>query len=318
MKIGIDIMGGDYAPTETVKGAISAHKILDNDVSLTLFGDKEQIVKICSENNYSPENFEIVHTSQVIEMHEHPARAFQSKQDSSIYKGFEYLVNDRIDAFSSVGNTGAMSVGAIMVIKPVEGIIRPCISTVVPKIDGKNAILLDVGLNADAKPEMLLQYAILGSIYVEEMYHIKNPKVGLLNIGSEEGKGNILTQSAYHLMKKSNSINFIGNIEGSDIFRPDIADIIVTDGFTGNIVLKLTESFYKLLGKRNINDDYFNKLNFELYGGMPILGIKHPVMVGHGVSKEKAVKNMILHSVEITNAKMPEKITTRLMSDNTN
>ena len=315
MRIGIDIMGGDYAPVEIVKGAISAHKIIPKDIKLVLFGFQEQIHKICSENNYSPDNFEIVHTTQVIEMHDHPARSFQSKQESSIYKGFEYLAQKKIDAFTSVGNTGAMSVGAIMLIKPIEGIIRPCISTIVPKIDGTNAIILDVGLNADTKPEMLLQYGILGSIYAEEVYGINNPKVALLNIGSEPGKGNIMSQTAYGLLKEEKSINFVGNVEGSDILRPEVADVVVTGGFTGNVVLKLVESFYRLLCKRNINDDYFNKLNFELYGGTPILGINQPVIIGHGVSKELAVKNLILHSIDVTKAKMPEKISTRILSE---
>ena len=316
MKIGIDVMGGDYAPLEIVKGAIQAYKFVNEDIRLVLFGNQEQITKICTDHNFIPNHFDIVHTTQMIEMHEHPAKAFQTKTDSSIFKGFEYLAVKKIDAFTSVGNTGAMLVGAMMMIKPVEGILRPCIATIIPRIDGKNSVLLDVGLNADSKPEMLLQYGILGAVYAEEVYGVKKAKVALLNIGAEEGKGNILAQAAYSLMKNSNAIDFVGNIEGSDLFRPDMADVIVTDGFTGNIVLKQTESFYKLLRKRNINDEYFNQLNFELYGGTPILGINQSVIIGHGVSKELAIKNMILHAIEITKAKLPEKIASRIISNN--
>ncbi len=312
LKIGIDIMGGDNAPVEIVKGAILASSLLNKETKLVLFGDQSEINTICSQNNFDPSIFEIVHSTQVIEMHEHSAKAFQTKTDSSIVKGFVYLAGQKIDAFASVGNTGAMLVGAMMMIKPIEGIIRPCLSTLLPKIDGKDAILLDVGINPDCKPEVLLQWGIIGSVYAKEVFGIENPKVALLNIGSEEGKGNLLARSTYELMKNSNHINFVGNVEGSDLFRPEVADIIVTDGFTGNIILKQSETIYRLAQKRGINDDYFNRFNFELYGGTPILGINKTVIVGHGVSKATAIKNLILNTVEIANAKLASKIAARI------
>lgn len=305
-------MGGDHAPLEIVKGAILAYDVISPDVRLVLYGDEIQIKTICEQQNFEPTKFDLIHTTEIIEMHEHPAKAFQSKTNSSITKGFEHLAYKKIDAFASVGNTGAMLVGAMMVIKPIEGIIRPCISTHLPKIDGKDGLLLDVGINPDCKPEVLLQYGILGSVYAEEVYGIENPKVALLNIGSEEGKGNILARAAYDLMKESKSINFVGNVEGSDLFRPGVADVIVTDGFTGNIVLKQSESLYRLALKRGINDEYFNRFNFELYGGTPVLGINQVVIIGHGVSKANAIKNMITHTVNVVNAKMATKISARI------
>ncbi|MDD2563129.1 MAG: phosphate acyltransferase PlsX [Salinivirgaceae bacterium] len=312
MRIGIDVMGGDNAPLEIIKGAALVLENIDTNIKIVLFGDNTQIKTICKENSIDSSQFDIVHTTEIIEMHEHPAKAFQGKPDSSITKGFEYLAHEKIDAFASVGNTGAMLVGAMMVIKPLEGVIRPCLATVLPKTDGKDAILLDVGINPDCKPEVLLQYGILGSIYASEVYGIKNPKVGLLNIGSEEGKGNQLARSTYDLMKDTKAFNFIGNIEGSDLFRSDVADVVVTDGFTGNIVLKQSESIYRLTKKRNIDDEYFNRFNFELYGGTPVLGINRTVVIGHGVSKAMAIKNMILHTIDIEKAKMGRKIAERL------
>jgi glycerol-3-phosphate acyltransferase PlsX len=316
MRIGIDIMGGDHAPLEIVKGAILAQEVIGTEAKLVLFGDEAQIKSICEQNQFNHEQFDIVHTTEIIEMHEHPAKAFQAKANSSITKGFEHLAYKKIDAFASVGNTGAMLVGAMMVIKPIEGIIRPCISTHLPKIDGKDGLLLDVGINPDCKPEVLLQYGILGSVYAEEVYGISNPKVALLNIGSEEGKGNILARAAYDLMKESKSINFVGNVEGSDLFRPGVADVIVTDGFTGNIVLKQSESLYRLALKRGINDEYFNRFNFELYGGTPVLGINQTVIIGHGVSKATAIKNMITHTMTVVKAQMALKITSRIAGTN--
>lgn len=316
MKIGIDAMGGDHAPLEIVKGAVSSYEFIAKETRLVLFGDEQQIIKICQEHNFDINLFDIVDAPQTIEMHEHPSKTFQIKQNSSIFKGFEHLATKQIDAFASAGNTGAMLVGAMMVIKPVEGIIRPCIATIIPRIDHKKSLLLDVGLNADCKPEMLAQFGMLGAIYIEEIYGVRNPKVALLNIGAEEGKGNTTVQAAYALMKDTNTINFAGNIEGSDIFRENTADVIVTDGFTGNVALKQTEYFYKLLRKRNIDDEYFNQLNFELYGGTPVLGINQPVIIGHGVSKSTAIKNMILHSVEVTKARLPEKIASRIILNN--
>lgn len=310
MRIGIDIMGGDFAPEATVLGSIQAFKELDSNDRIVMFGDKDQILPILKRENIDPSSFEIVHTSQIIEMGEHPAKAFSKKTDSSITVGFHLLNKGEIDGFASAGNTGAMMVGAMYTVKVVPGIIRPCISSVLPLMSGGNAILTDVGINADCRPDVLYQYAILGSIYAEFVHKIKTPKVGLLNIGEEEEKGNLLSRSAHELMKDSSDFNFIGNVEGNDLFSGK-ADVIVTDGFTGNVVLKEAESFFKLIKKRNIDDEYFNRFNFENYGGTPILGINSTVVIGHGISNAKAIKNMILHTKDVIGAKINDRFKAR-------
>ena len=202
------------------------------------------------------------------------------------------LANGKTDAFISAGNTGAMLVGALFSIKALEGVLRPTISTIIPKENGGTGLLLDVGLNADCKPEQLNQFAIMGSVYAQLILGIENPKVGLINVGEEEGKGNILSQAAYSLLKNNKHINFIGNIEGRDIFL-DKADVMVCEGFTGNVILKMAESLYEITERQNIENEYFNRFNFENYGGTPILGVAKPVIIGHGISKAKAFANMI-------------------------
>ena len=310
MRIGIDIMGGDYAPKATVLGSILASKELSDDDKIVLIGDESQILPILKSENVDPAIFDIVHTDERIEMGEHPAKAFKSKPKSSIALGFHLLNSGEIDGIASAGNTGAMMVGSMYTVKVIDGIIRPCISSVLPRLDGGNSILLDVGINADCKPDVLYQYAILGSIYAEFVHKIKNPKVGLLNIGSEEEKGNILTRATHELMKGSKDFNFVGNVEGNDLFA-DNADVIVSDGFTGNVVLKEAEAFYVISKKRKIKDEYFERFNFENYGGTPILGINSTVVIGHGISNAKAIKNMILHTRDVCYAGINSKFKAR-------
>jgi glycerol-3-phosphate acyltransferase PlsX len=234
----------------------------------------------------------IVHTTQVIDMHEHPTKAFREKQDSSIAVGFGYLAKGLTDAFISAGNTGAMMVGSLFSIKAIEGIQRPTIGAYMPRENGQLGWLLDAGINSDCKPENLAQFALLGSIFAEQVLNIPNPKVGLINIGEEEGKGNLLAQAAYPLLKEAEGINFIGNIEGRDIFL-DKSDVMICDGFTGNIILKLAESIHGLTQRRNVHDEFFDMFEFEQYGGVPVLGVNKPVIIGHGISHAKAFKNMI-------------------------
>ena len=308
MRIGIDIMGGDFAPEAAVLGAILAHKELSENERLVLIGDQEKIREILRRENVSSDNFDIVHTSEVIEMSDHPAKAFSKKQDSSITKGFYLLASGNIDGFASAGNTGAMLVGAMQAVKSIPGVIRPVITAAIPKTDGSFSILLDVGLNPDAKPDVLYQYAILGSMYAENVYNIKNPKVALMNIGSEEEKGNLVAKSAFELMKESSDFNFIGNVEGNNLFDENKADVIVCDGFVGNIILKEAEAFYALIKQRKIIDEFFEKFNFENYGGTPVLGVNKNIVIGHGISREKAIKNMILHTKEVAEARLSDKI----------
>jgi glycerol-3-phosphate acyltransferase PlsX len=185
-----------------------------------------------------------------------------------------------------------MLVGALFSIKAIEGVLRPTISSVIPKENGGTGLVVDVGLNADCKPEQLNQFAVMASVYAQQILDIENPRVALLNIGEEEGKGNLLALATYPLLKENKHINFIGNIEGRDILF-DKADVAVCDGFTGNIILKLAESLYEISERQNLDHAYFDRFNFENYGGTPVLGVAKPVIIGHGISHAKAFKNMI-------------------------
>lgn len=307
MKIGIDILGGDFAPDANVSGAILARKELPTDVELVLIGDKDQIFSGLSALGENPSDYTIVHAPDVITMNDHPTRAIPQKPNSSIAVGFDLLAKHEIDSFASTGNTGAMLVGAIYKINTIPGIIRPCITSTLPAIDGSKTILLDVGSNADCKADVLYQFAVLGALYAKNVYGIENPRVALLNIGEEETKGNLLTLAAHRLMAESDDINFIGNLEGRDIFFGK-ADVIVCDGFTGNVVLKQAEGIYSLMKKRGIQDEYFDRFNYENYGGTPILGVKGNVIIGHGISNDIAVKNMIIHSYEVAKSGLASKV----------
>ena len=309
MRIGLDIMGGDNAPQATLEGAYLATKALDNKAKIVLFGDKEFALNWFSENNIDSSIFDFVHTDQTIEMNEHATKALRKKPNNSISVGFKALRDKDIDVFSSAGNSGAMLVGSMFSIGPIKGVIRPSITSVLPKENGSVGLILDVGVNADCKPDVLFQFAILGSLFAENIYKIKNPKVGLLNIGEEKGKGNLLTQSAYELLEDNDDINFIGNVEGRDLFN-NKADVIVCDGFTGNVVLKQAESFYELITKRKLTDSYFNRFNYEIYGGTPVLGLDGNVLMGHGISNSTAIKNMLLLGKDLINSQLTSKIKT--------
>jgi glycerol-3-phosphate acyltransferase PlsX len=307
MRIGIDILGGDYAPEATVRGSILAYGELKDKATIVLFGNKKEIEKYCSSENFNADNFDIVHTDISIGMDEFPAKAFTHKPNASIPLGFQYLKSGKIDGFASAGNTGAMLVGAMQVVRFIPGVLRPCITAGIPKNSGKPTIILDVGINPDCKPDVLYQYAILGSLYAELVYGIDTPRVALFNIGSEEEKGNLLTKASYQAMKGTSDFNFVGNAEGTDLFSENI-DVIVCDGFVGNTILKTAEAFYMLLYKRKIKDAYFEKFNYENYGGTPILGINAPAIIGHGISGPNAIKNMIIHTANVVEAKLTEKI----------
>lgn len=307
MKIGIDILGGDFAPDANLAGAVLAKKELPEDVKIVLLGDKDGILSGLSALNEDPSGFEIVHAPDVITMHDHPTRAIPQKPNSSIAVGFDLLAKKEINAFASTGNTGAMLVGAIYKVNTIPGIIRPCITSILPCVDGSQSILLDVGSNADCKPDVLYQFAVLGSLYSKNVYGIEKPRVALLNIGEEETKGNLLTTTAHKLLKDSDEINFIGNVEGRDLFT-GMADVIVCDGFTGNVVLKEAEGIYTLMRKRGIRDEYFDRFNYENYGGTPILGVRGNVIIGHGISNDIAVKNMLIHSYEVAKSGLASRV----------
>jgi phosphate acyltransferase len=307
MNIGLDIMGGDYAPQEAVKGVRQFLSEHSSSAILFLFGDEAKALPLIAEYNIPADRIQLVHAPQVIEMHEHPTKALKEKQQSSIALGFHYLAKGKIDAFISAGNTGAMLVGSLFSIKAMEGVQRPTISTIIPKEIGNAGLLLDVGLNADCKPEMLNQFAILGSLYAQHILGIAQPRVGLLNLGEEEGKGNILLQATYPLLKENKQIHFIGNIEGRDVLM-DKADVMVCEGYTGNVVLKMAESFYEVTQRQNIQHPFFERFNFENYGGTPVLGVAKPVIIGHGISHSKAFKNMIALAIKMIDSDLLNKM----------
>jgi glycerol-3-phosphate acyltransferase PlsX len=293
MTIAFDMMGGDFAPEEVIKGIRDYISDQHSPAFILMIGDEQAVKPLADQYNLPPASYRIVHASEVIGMHEHPLKALKEKKHSSISIGFHLLSASKADAFISAGNTGAMLVGSLYTIKPIEGIQRPTIATIVPRENGGTGLLLDVGANADCKAEHLNQFAILGSLYSRHIQGIENPRVGLINIGEEEGKGNLLAQATYPLLKANPQINFIGNIEGRDIFN-DSADVMVCEGFTGNIILKLAESLHEVIGRQKIKNEYFDRFNFEDYGGTPVLGVNKPVIIGHGISRAKAYKNMLL------------------------
>ncbi len=307
MKIALDAMGGDYAPEATVKGAIMAFKSFPPDVKLILIGDKEKILEITRREDFDNSAFDIIHAGENIHMGDHPAKAFAKKKNSSIVTGFDLLARRQIEAFASCGNTGAMMVGSMFMIKSIPGVIRPCISAQVPNVAGGSSTLLDVGINPDCRPDVLCQYGMIGSLYARHVFQIENPKVCLLNLGQEEEKGNLITKAAYDLMNGTNTFNFTGNIEGNEIFNEGRSDVIVSDGFVGNVILKEAEAFYTLIRKRKIKDEFFERFNFENYGGTPILGINQPVIIGHGISTAKAIKNLLIHTKDVVEAKLVDK-----------
>jgi glycerol-3-phosphate acyltransferase PlsX len=307
MKIGLDVLGGDNAPHANVLGACLAFQEVQSAVRIVLIGDEKQIRIELEKIDFDPSKFDIVHAPDVITMHDHPTRAIPQKPKSSIAIGFELLAKKQIDAFCSTGNTGAMLVGSIYKINTVPGIIRPCITTTLPAIDGSQSILLDVGSNADCKADVLYQFAVLGAVYMKSVFGVENPRVALLNIGEEESKGNLVSVAAHKLMAESDEINFIGNLEGRDLFKAK-AEVVVCDGFTGNIVLKEAEGIYELMKMRGIHDEYFERFNYENYGGTPVLGVKGNVIIGHGISNEIAVKNMLLHAKDVAYSGLSQRI----------
>ncbi|MES2649479.1 MAG: phosphate acyltransferase PlsX [Bacteroidota bacterium] len=300
MNIAIDMMGGDFAPLQAAIGIAEYYKQPNAAAHLILLGNEPELLPLVESYQLPAGKITIMHTPEVIGYHEHPVKALKEKQQSSIAVGFGLLAHGKVDAFISAGNTGAMLVGSMFSIKPMEGVLRPTIATIIPRENGKTGLILDVGINSDCKAEHLNQFATMGAAYANIILGIENPKVGLINIGEEEGKGNILSQAAYPLLKENKSIQFIGNIEGRDILE-DKADVMVCDGFTGNILLKLLESIYPITKRQGIESAYFDRFDFEQYGGTPVLGVAKPVIIGHGVSGHEAFMNMINVAEKIIN-----------------
>lgn len=309
MKIALDAMGGDKAPFETIKGAVKALEELES-LHLVLVGKKESIESELSKYKVDNSRVEIVDAREVIEMTDDPVTAVKGKKDSSMNRTLELVKEGVVDASVSAGNTGALITASQLKLKRIKGVLRPAIATMFPNKTGK-MLMLDVGATADCKPEFLNQYAMMGSKYLEILLGAKNPTVGLLNIGTEEGKGNEVTREAHNLLKENKSINFVGNVESTEVMNGKI-DVVVTDGFTGNMVLKTSEGVAKFIVsslKEEINKSFIYKLGALLikpaikhivkkmdsseYGGAMFLGLNGLSIKAHGNSDSNGIKNAI-------------------------
>lgn len=293
MKIAVDAMGGDFAPKAVVEGVKLALEEMPDSAAIVLVGKEDEIKSLLSAELNDDPRLIIQHAEEVIGMHEHPAKSFSQKQNSSISVGFKLLKTNEVNAFCSAGNTGSMMVHSLFVLKTYGNIQRPPIAGFFPLKNGGYSLMLDIGANADCKPEVLVQFAELGSIYAQISLGIQKPKVALLNIGEEETKGSAVVQAAHQMLKNDSRVNFIGNVEGRDLFDGK-ADVIVTEGFTGNVIYKMGESLYEHAHSMGISDSLIDRMNYEVVGGSPIIGVKGNVIVAHGISSPLAIKNMIL------------------------
>lgn len=300
-------MGSDHGPVVPIRAAVQAARELPEGVRLVLIGDEKAIREGLGAESADAILFDIVPSRDDITMSDHATKALAAKPGSSIALGFRMLKQGELDAFASTGNTGAMLVGSVMVMKPLPGVQRPCITSILPKADGTFGLMVDVGANADCKPEVLFQFGLLGSLFAQHVYQIPSPKVALLSIGEEEKKGNALTLAAHGLMKGTDRFNFIGNVEGRDLFH-DKADVVVCDGFTGNVVLKALEGFHDLVKKRGANDPFLERFDYQNYGGTPVLGVDGNVIIGHGISNAETIRNMLLFTREVVESKLHERI----------
>ncbi len=324
IKIAIDAMGGDFAPVNEVIGGINALKNKPN-LEVIFVGDEAKIKKAISDQGYQGSNYSIVHSTQIVTMKDDPSVALKSKKDSSLFKGVELVKKGEADGFVSAGNTGAVMSTSTILLGRVKGVGRPTIGTFMPTIKEQPSLLLDVGASVDQKSRFLYEYAIMGSIYVEHILGKTNPRVGLLSVGEEASKGTEEVKLANKILQES-ELNFIGNVEGRDILA-GTSDIIVCDGFTGNVILKFAESFLSVL-KTKIKDfserGIFNKLkvalmiptlkavlkdfDYQNYGGVPLLGVDGNIIIGHGKSSPIAVENMIYRAVEMTQKELTTKL----------
>ena len=330
MRIALDAMGGDRAPEQIVKGAVEAVAELGLEVILVgrqseIGLELDKIGRRSAGINACGAGVSVVHASEVVQMGEHPAMAVKQKQDSSVMVGMNLVKRREADAFVSAGNSGATMAAALMALGRMEGVERPAIGALLPSLSGK-VFILDVGANTDCRPNYLVQFAYMGSLYMERVCGIEKPRVGLLSIGSEESKGNQLTQEVHGLLKVTD-LNFVGNIEGNDISSGKV-DVVVTDGFTGNIVLKLSESLGRTILKmiKGVIDGNFRYkmgalllrpalkeattlLDYTEYGGAPLLGVNGNVVIAHGHSDFKMIKNAVNSAKRVVEHNLLEAIT---------
>ena len=333
MKIALDAMGGDNAPLETIKGAVAALEEV-SELELVLVGKKEVIEAELSKYKYNKEKIEIVDAREIIEMTDEPVVAVKSKKDSSMNRTLELVKDGTVSASVSAGNTGALITASQLKLKRIKGVLRPAIATMFPNKKG-HMLMLDVGATADCKPEFLNQYAMMGSKYMEILLGRKNSKVGLLNIGTEEGKGNEVTREAYNLLKENKSINFVGNVESTEVMNGNI-DVVVTDGFTGNMVLKTAEGIGKFILdviKTEVSKSFIYKLGALLlmpalkvvkskmdsseYGGAIFLGLNGISIKAHGNSDAVAIKNAIKVAEKFAKLSFVEEMKKVIDIDNT-
>ncbi len=307
MKIIIDAFGGDNAPVEIIKGARMAKDEYNIDIILT--GSESKIRKAAAENDIKIDDMQIADAPEVITMEDDPSAVIKTKKNSSMALGFNLLAQGEGDAFISAGNSGALVMGATMIVKRIKGVKRPAFAPVLPTLKGCS-MLIDGGANVECRPEMLVQFGLMGSIYMNKVIGVDNPKIGLANCGAEEHKGTTLYQEAYQLLKSSN-LNFVGNIEGRGVPEGD-SDVVVADGFTGNIILKMYEGVAgALMGKikgiftKNVKNklaaalvlsdmkEMKKQFDYNEYGGSPILGVSKPVFKAHGSSKARTIKSAV-------------------------
>jgi glycerol-3-phosphate acyltransferase PlsX len=326
-RIVVDAMGGDYAPQNIVEGAIQAAEVNSN-IELYLVGRENEIFKVLSSNNLSFKKENIIHASEVIDMGDSPTVSIKTKPGSSLVVGAKLVKENKADALVSAGNTGAMMAVSTLIIGRIPGVSRPTIGTFMPNETGV-LTLFDIGASVDSKPQHLLEYAIMGTIFTEEIYGIENPRVGILSVGEEESKGNEVTVEAAKLIRKTN-LNFVGNVEGRDILKGTV-HVVVCDGFVGNILLKFGEgvlSYLKHKFKVYAGKNIFNKIkvgfiktalkeilkdfDYQEYGGVPLLGVNGISIIGHGSSTAKAIKNMVLRAEEMYRKNLIQKITASL------
>tara|TARA_R110001592_G_scaffold23456_3_gene92011 strand:+ start:57538 stop:58458 length:921 start_codon:yes stop_codon:yes gene_type:complete len=293
VKLGIDLMGGDQAPSAVMEGLQLVWPHLKPETSITLYGTAEALALV-------PDSLRLdkIVCSDFIAMDEHPVKALQQKKDSTLVRAFADAAKQKISAVASAGHSGAIMVASMQILGLIDGISRPVVLSVFPKIDGKPLVVLDVGINVDCKAEQFLEFARIGTIYAEKVLGIPNPKVSLLNSGTEKSKGSLLYQKAHSLLAEYSVIQFAGNLEPRDLFDNEV-DALVCDGFTGNIVLKEVEAFFSLSQKLGLEHSFLEQLNYENHGGSPILGVKGNVILAHGASGPEAIKNMILSAESI-------------------
>lgn len=330
MKISIDAMGGDNAPHEIVKGVYEALEAFP-DIEIQLYGDEEKLASLITKH----QRLTVIHTDEVIEGTDEPVRAIRRKKNSSLVKMAESVKSGDSDACVSAGNTGALMAAGLFIVGRIDQVDRPALAPTLPTLDGKGFVMLDLGANADAKPEHLEQFAVMGSIYAEKVRGISNPRVGLLNIGTEDIKGNELTKAAFKLLKDA-PINFVGNVESRDLLT-GVADVVVTDGFTGNMVLKtiegtasgiftlLKEAFNTsaktkisyLLAKNELKV-LKNTLDYSEYGGAGLFGLKAPVIKAHGSSNGRAIYHAIRQARTMVEHNVADIISTTLRKESPN